>query len=219
MVLWRELAWWVSWGGSCVMQYELLLHKGSQRSYCSEMCGMAWEGRSLEVLGGELVAEEAGGGAHGLLDDPGALGDAGDELEGVVAPRLRIPAVPARQKSAVASAALRSSLQGSSTLSIEIPPLCSNVTFSPSILCCHRIGSRVWCAEPEYEKEGVFGKSKMGSPGEGEVKGGVEVVGLAAVAPLVQAVRQAGQPRRRRYRLVPAALPATSALLLQCMHF
>ncbi len=53
---------------------------------------------SLEVLGLQLVAQEAGRCAHGLLDDPGALGDAGDELEGVVAPRLRILAVASRQK-------------------------------------------------------------------------------------------------------------------------
>ena len=39
-----------------------------------------------EVAGGELAAKEAGRGADGLLDDPGALGNAGYELEGAVAP-------------------------------------------------------------------------------------------------------------------------------------
>lgn len=40
---------------------------------------------ALVVFGGELVAEEAGRGPDGLLDDPGALRDARDELERGVA--------------------------------------------------------------------------------------------------------------------------------------
>ena len=54
----------------------------------------------LEVLGLQLIAQEAGCRAHRLLNDPGALGDAGDKLERVVAPRLRILAVASRQKPA-----------------------------------------------------------------------------------------------------------------------
>ena len=53
---------------------------------------------ALVVLGVDLVAEEAGRGADGLLDDPGALRDARDELERVVAPRQRLLAVAARQE-------------------------------------------------------------------------------------------------------------------------
>ena len=57
-------------------------------------------GRALVVLGVDLVAEQAGRGADGLLDDPGALGDARDEFERVVAPRQRLLAVAARQEPA-----------------------------------------------------------------------------------------------------------------------
>ena len=53
---------------------------------------------ALEVARGELVAEQAGRGAHGLLDDPAALRHARDQLEHAVAPRGRLLAVAARQE-------------------------------------------------------------------------------------------------------------------------
>ena len=55
--------------------------------------------RALEVLGGEFVAEEAGRGAHGLLDDPGALCHARDQLEGVVT----IPVAPCQEPATTAA--------------------------------------------------------------------------------------------------------------------
>ncbi len=73
----------------------------AQRANAQEEGGPVGQGMySLEVLGGELVAEEAGRGAHGLLDDPGALRDTGDKLEGAVPPLRCLLAVAARQEPA-----------------------------------------------------------------------------------------------------------------------
>ncbi len=64
-----------------------------------------WQGQgcgALVVFGSELVAEEARRGAHGLLDDPGALCHPRDQLEGVVA----IPVAPCQKPAITAHCCL-----------------------------------------------------------------------------------------------------------------
>ena len=63
-------------------------------------------GHALEVFGGELVAKEAGRGAHGLFDDPRPLRDARDQLER----RVALPVAPRQEPTIVASRSQRSAM-------------------------------------------------------------------------------------------------------------